>query len=344
MTGWSAVGDEGLSRQGVIRRLQQAAGEALRDVSTGSPFCLLDFPDHRNVGDSAIWLGEETYFREHRGAGPRYVASLTDFSEAALRAAAPDGPIFLHGGGNFGDLYPRHQEFREHVLERFPDREVIQLPQSIHFADSARVTRAARVIAHHRRFRLLVRDQPSYDFAAANFDCEVGLCPDMALFLGVLDRRGAPEVDVLYLLRTDQERVVGAATGRRGGTWRATDWLAESRFSVPPYRLAGIARTLAGGGPLDRAALRRASYAAVARARTARGCRILSAGRVVVTDRLHAHLLCLLLGIPHAALDNSYGKLGRFLDAWTGEAPGVRRATSLEEAEEWASSLLQQPL
>ena len=57
---------------------------------------------------------------------------------------------------------------------------------------------------------------------------------------------------------------------------------------------------------------------------------------MVVTDRLHAHLLSLLLAIPHAVLDNTYGKLGRFLDAWTGDAPGVHRFGTAEEALAWA--------
>jgi pyruvyl transferase EpsO len=84
-------------------------------------------------------------------------------------------------------------------------------------------------------------------------------------------------------------------------------------------------------------ALRTAAYEAAARARVLRGCRLLSSGRVVITDRLHAHILCLLLGIPHAVLDNTYGKLGRFLETWTGEA-AVHRAGSIGDAEDWAAA------
>jgi pyruvyl transferase EpsO len=87
-----------------------------------------------------------------------------------------------------------------------------------------------------------------------------------------------------------------------------------------------------------RGSLRLARYDAAAGARVARGCRLLSSGRVVITDRLHAHLLCLLLGIPHGVLDNTYGKLARFLDTWTGEAALVRRFASPDEAHDWASA------
>ena len=340
VSGAAAVRDDGTSRESIIRQLQGKASAELRGAGDGAPFCLLDFPDHRNVGDSAIWLGEVAFFREHRQAEPRYVSSMAAFSEAALRASVPEGPIFIHGGGNFGDLYPRHQEFREHLLERFPDREIIQLPQSIHFQDPQRVAGTARAIARHRKFRFFVRDQSSYEFAVANFDCEVRLCPDLALFLGALDRKRLPEVDVLYLLRTDQERALGATTRPPGSTSRVADWLVENRVSIRAHKLLGIAGVLRGGGWPEPIALRKAWYDAAARARLVRGCRLLSSGRVVITDRLHGHLLSLLLGIPHAVLDNSYGKLHRFLDVWTGEADSVHRASSIEDAESWAASAL----
>ena len=246
----AAVRDDGTSRESIIRQLQGKASAELRGAGDGAPFCLLDFPDHRNVGDSAIWLGEVAFFREHRQAEPRYVSSMAAFSEAALRASVPEGPIFIHGGGNFGDLYPRHQEFREHLLERFPDREIIQLPQSIHFQDSQRVAGTARAIARHRKFRFFVRDQSSYEFAVANFDCEVRLCPDLALFLGALDRKRLPEVDVLYLLRTDQERALERRPGRQApphawptGWWRTGSPSGRTSFSASPVCCAGA------GGP-----------------------------------------------------------------------------------------------
>ena len=321
----------------VLGRLRGIAVDALRGAGGEAPFALLDFPDYANVGDSAIWLGTTAYFSAHRGRGPRYVSSIDTFSEAALRASVPGGPIFVQGGGNFGDLWPRHQEFREHLLERFPDREIIQLPQSIHFEDPARAARTARAIVRHGRFRLLVRDRASHDFAAARFDCEVVLCPDMALFIGALDRE-PPETDVFYLLRTDKERAVAEGVGRRDDTRRVADWLAESRLSMEAAHLRCIVHQLRRGR-WGRLAMRGAGYEAAARARVLRGRRLLTSGRVVITDRLHAHILCLLLDIPHAVLDNTYGKLGRFLDTWTGEAAGVHRAAAIDDAERWAAAV-----
>jgi pyruvyl transferase EpsO len=100
--------------------------------------------------------------------------------------------------------------------------------------------------------------------------------------------------------------------------------------------LLGVVQQLRRGR-WGRLAMRGAWYEAAAKARVLRGCRLLSSGRVVITDRLHAHILCLLLGIPHSVLDNTYGKLGRFLDTWTGRAAGVHRAASIDDAERWAA-------
>ena len=64
----------------------------------------------------------------------------------------------------------------------------------------------------------------------------------------------------------------------------------------------------------------------MARRRLAHGYALLAAGRTVVTDRLHGHLLCVLLGIPHVVLDNRYGKNRALFEAWTHDVPFARWA------------------
>lgn len=332
----AAEGRSSAAASELLERLEARAAEELADLA-GQPFALVDFPDHANVGDSAIWLGTTTFFRRHHHSEPRYVASISAFSAAALRRAHPEGPILIHGGGNFGDLWPRHQQFRERLLERFRGRPIVQLAQTVHYQNPAAADRTARAIARHGNVRLLVRDRPSLEYAAAKFDCPVRLCPDLALCLGPQQRPAEPEVDVLCLLRTDRERAVAAPAAREGIRVRVADWLGEARLPVYLEELAAVAARFRDRSKA-RGSLRLARYDAAAGARVARGCRLLSSGRVVITDRLHAHLLCLLLGIPHGVLDNSYGKLARFLDAWTGEAASVRRFASPDEALDWASA------
>ena len=46
-----------------------------RHVTPGEPYALVDFPDHPNVGDSAIWLGEIALLRFQRRMGTVRVTS-----------------------------------------------------------------------------------------------------------------------------------------------------------------------------------------------------------------------------------------------------------------------------
>jgi pyruvyl transferase EpsO len=279
-----------------------------RHIRPGQPYALLDFPDHANVGDSAIWLGEIALLG-HVGAGdPAYVSRWDDFDEAAFRAACPTGPILIHGGGNLGDIWSHHQHFREDLLTRFRDRTIVQLPQSIHFRDPANRMRFARIARAHPDFHLYVRDQPSLMLAGRHLDCPVTLAPDSAFGLGALARPVAPNHPLLLLLRTDSERAArddGPLLEVPGVI--ARDWLEE-----PP---------VTQHDPTARAQLR-----------VERGLRLLSRGERIVTDRLHGHILSLLLGIPHVVLDNDYGKVGAYLAAWTRDDPCVAQAASAMEA------------
>ncbi|MGO8019861.1 polysaccharide pyruvyl transferase family protein, partial [Rhizobium leguminosarum] len=92
------------------------------------PLAILDFPDIRNCGDSAIWLGEIAYLKDRFGKRPDYVFITADFSADELKKRVPTVPIFIHGGGNFGDIWFSHQDFREAIMERFPDRQIVQFP------------------------------------------------------------------------------------------------------------------------------------------------------------------------------------------------------------------------
>src|SRR3546814_1860808 len=83
-------------------------------------------------------------------------------------------------------------------------------------------------------------------------------------------------------------------------------------------------------------------YERQARARVQRGIAMLSQGRSVITDRLHGHILSTLLDIPHVTLDNSYRKIGNFIDVWTRRVDILRTATSLDEAAAKASVLIRE--
>ena len=81
------------------------------------------------------------------------------------------------------------------------------------------------------------------------------------------------------------------------------------------------------------------TFAPLAEAWVTRAQQLVMAADVVVTERLHGHLLCLLAGVPHVVLDGGYGKIGAVLDGPTGASPLVHRAGSVDEAVAIASDI-----
>lgn len=298
----------------LVRTLERRVDETLDPLLMGvDRVALLDFPNYANVGDSAIWLATVAYLHA-RGIRVSYTAGRENFDAAHARAKLGEGVVLLTGGGNLGDVWEAHQAFREHVVAALPDRRIIQLPQSIQFHNEANVRRARRCFDAHPDLTILVRDRVSLDVASNTFRAAVHLCPDMAFSLGPLGRVGAPEQPIVRLVRQDKE-------GRASATERAVDWAVQPSNGARQVHDV-LSRTLVRY-PRRARALRRplsALYDRLARGRLDYGIRLLSAGETVITDRLHGHVLCLLLGIRHFLFGDRYGKLERFRDAWTANA------------------------
>lgn len=302
-------------------------------VSYGQPYALLDFPAHSNIGDSAIYAGELAFFDDHVGRAPSYVCAVGTYRDD-VETFCPEGPLFLHGGGNFGSMWQQYQRFRHRVIARYPHRRIVQLAQSIYYKpnDRENLEEGKRLIGAHPDFTLMVRDQHSYDFAKTEFDCEVILCPDAAHCLLELHLRGQARHQVLSLMRQDKEAVYQDMLSRLRDEGPVIDWGRQPLARTPIDRI--VERYISPSLPNNGALMRRRErmYRRQAAYRLACGVRMLSRGQIIVSDRLHAHLIAGLMGKPHISLDNSYGKIGRYIATW-GKDEQTLQVSNLQEVE-----------
>jgi pyruvyl transferase EpsO len=330
----------------IVRRLADQARARLAPLARRFSHCaLIDFPNHSNVGDNAIWLGEITWLAES-GIRLRYRCDVKSYDRTALaQSIGNDGVILIHGGGNLGDIWPRHQRLRETVIRDFRDRPIVQLPQTMHFQSAESLDRTRAVFDAHPDLTLLLRDETSLELARNEFRAQSLLCPDMAFYLGALPRPRSPERDIFWLRRGDREATSGAEAPAEAGL-EVADWVDGRQPLLDRARraLRRVPARLLSRHPDHRRTVGRmieATYDWQARRRVRFGCRLLASGSVVVTDRLHAHILSLLLGIPHVILDNNYGKLRRFCETWnTLSSPLVRWADAPADALAAARALL----
>ncbi len=321
-------------------------------IPPGTRVALINFPNHANAGDPALWLGELTSLRRV-GARIIYRASWASYRREDLaRVLRPADTILLHGGGNFGDLYLHNQAHtRLCVLADFPHHRTLQLAQSIWFQEARHRQQLKERCEAHDDFTLLVRDAQSLQLARAHFHVPIHLCPDMAFALGSRPRMAKPRIDILWLARSDVESS-GYPAPRHEPDVAVVDWLTdlpdEEPWPWPDRLLASVNRRLhqqaqtADEGSVWSRHILAATFAPMARHWTDRGCRILARGRVVVTDRLHGHLLALLQNIPHVLIDNSYGKLRTMYDTWTHASTCAHWAESPAAALEKARQLAAQ--
>ena len=313
----------------------------------GTRCALVGYPDHWNVGDAAIWWGTRRLL-DAIGVHVEYTCDPWSYEPAALRTALPEGPILILGGGNLGDAYRHEQSLREQVLTDFPQRRIIQLPQSIWFASSKRAESLADTLLHAGDVTLLLRDAASLSFAREMFRCNSALCPDAAVALDLAGAGAAAEVPLLALWRTDSEAREHAGGGGEGVV--VADWTAPGPEIGLMSTAARRFQEWVGDPPAEigscsvrrRMAWRHMPWLwdQLAEDRTLRGCRLLSRGRVVLTDRLHAHLLCTLMRKPHVVCDSTNGKIFAYRDTWPIVDPLVRFASSRAEAVEVARDLL----
>ena len=291
-----------VSSSDLVTQLRDKCHAALQEVvpkadAESVPYALLDFPIYANIGDSVIWEGSRKWLEQHHGEPPAYVCSTFDLSLSALDRLAPDGPIYINGGGNFGDLYPKHQRFRFELVRRYGSR-VVHLPQSIHFKSDQAIEDAKEL--SRLGSRIMVRDHPSLE-VAKRLGFEPLLVPDAAFCLGPQKRIGAADRDLFVLKRIDREDTGDAISGM--------DWSGEVPLTWAYSAAKSVIR--------EKRFSKLAAFDTLTKMRLRRGIAMLSRGRAVATDRLHGHIVSTLLGIPHFVSDNSTGKLTAFGEAWT---------------------------
>ena len=315
--------DEGISTpaRDIEARVNDLA-RTLRELVGQRPVALFDWPNYPNAGDHFIWLGEKVLFKNRLGCEVLYECTLHQLDILRVTRLPPETVLVIHGGGNFGDLWDHHQRFREAIIAAFPDRRIIIMPQTVHFVSRERLEQSARGMRLHPDLHVMARDQDSLATLRSrmglsnchlHIDSAFALQPIISALLATFTAK--PERDVLYLLRRDIEsaRTAPPADSSARYDWGRADDMARFAIDTPSPESIDPARDIFDG-ELDSYSWRQL-WAAV---------RLFSEGRRIVTDRLHGHILAIMMRKEHDLHDNSYGKNSAFYTTWTRASPLVR--------------------
>ena len=256
-----------------------------------------------------------------------------------------------HGGGNWGDLWPSvqkvriQQSFRSLVQHNFS---IFGMPQSLHYRYKESEAHDARLfkrelrkgaelansnnekVDNHASIVLSWREQESCDRARTLYPfVKHLLIPDIAFRLGPYMPESVPDnkkVDFLLLLRRDHESTVFTSVDEDEGdddesSTFVTGDNATQRISVAvvsAMKMVAPNRSFRVVDWEDRWTLFHSTDPFFSET----SIRLLSMGRVVISDRLHASILAFLSGMPFVYLDQSTGKISKSLnvafDTWEG--------------------------
>ena len=148
-------------------------------------------------------------------------------------------------------------------------------------------------------------------------------------------------LDVSCLLRDDKELLVEKrddvrrVVSARGLSYEINDWLDER--NVVASKLNGLASRIVTRVPVGYGlsvpflTYCRRHYA---RQRFLFGMKLLGRGKKVITDRLHGHIMSILLGKENLTFDSLDGKVSAFHETWTWADPNSRMISSIAELEE----------
>lgn len=320
------------STEAFIVHMQQTARSILdKLIPNDAEIILLDYPNNTNVGDSLIWLGTLAYLNS-RGLKISYVCDTRNYNFEKLKEKIKTNTIvLLNGGGNFGTLWEEVHNFRLRAIKDLKNIPIIQLPQTIHFDKQEKIDEINQLISQHGQFSLIVRSQYCYDFAKSRFNTDVYLSPDMAFFIGAIKNAELPNIDCLAIARADIEsscELSGILENLKDEyALKKTDWLEAGLAERILHRIemhTGLVRKVIDPHNMQLIQL----WNALSNLRLKRGIALLTNAKIVIADRLHVHILSILLNKPHVIIDNNYGKLKHFHETWTHLSPSHQYATN----------------
>ncbi len=285
---------------------------------------LLDLPNHANSGDQLIYQGELELLAA-LNKYPRYESSRYFFNANKIKA---DDCILMHGGGNMGDLYPKHEEFRRMIAEEFRNNKIVMLPQTVHFQDARQLEISANIYAKHDNLTLCARDFRSLDIFMKHFSKNKILClPDAAFGIRKLRCNNPPTKKVLLLQRADKESSIdNIHLQELLRHVDVSDWPSfENHWKTSVAHNVALIINIAILHVLKLFGLHWKEKHDVfglvklhnRQALIDEAVNFLCKYDTTFTTRLHGHILAEILHKKNVVVDNNYGKNREFFEAWS---------------------------
>lgn len=269
-------------------------------------YILLDLPYYSNIGDILIWKGTEDFLKDVPGQClGRHSKETFDF-----HPLSKDCTILLLGGGNFGDIWREHQEFRLEVMRLYPENHIIVLPQTVYYESDEVFIEDVQKMNQHHHLTICVRDAYSAELLKERgFTGRLLTLPDMAFCIKkeeLLENMAEASQKSLILFREDKELKEPNLSIKYLNSF-FSDWPQMQESGTQAWQFLMTHKD----DEADSFFLNEFFPQQIKA-----GVEFVSSFKEVYSTRLHVAILRLLLEQPVKMIDNSYGKNLNFYNTW----------------------------
>lgn len=295
--------------------------------------------DYGNIGDIAISAAQREYIMKTLSD---YTVVKIPISQTGLvnhsikKQIKPDDLVTIIGGGNMGAIYPSIEILRQLVIRSFPHNRIVCFPQTLDWDKSAEsnsaLQRIIKTYSQHPDIHVFARESITHtklnELFSMYSNVNVGLVPDIVMS-ATAELLGATDClepsGILRCLRNDKEVALTAVQYAL-----LDDALAKTGLKVDKTD------THAGGSKLSEVHCEKLLADKLSQFRSA---------KLVVTDRLHGMILCLLSGTPCLVLPNSNHKIRQTWLDWLSEHPRLIfvEIEQFDEIPSFINTLLSEP-
>lgn len=172
---------------------------------------LIYTPIHENLGDHAIAIAEMTILDE-LGIGYTEItqAEIHKLKEFGLLRLFNNTKVFINGGGNLGTLWFDVEEAFRSIMIAAPKADILIFPSTIYYEDTdfgrKEFENSKKIYNNHKSLALYARENISYEIMKNAYK-NVKLVPDMVFYLNKCEKNVARNGAVLCL-RKDLERTI----------------------------------------------------------------------------------------------------------------------------------------
>lgn len=288
-------------------------------------YILLDLPYFSNVGDILIWQSAKDLLKEVPYKCI-YSASIETYKKKEIPYKAI---VIFMGGGNWGDLWIRHQKFRQRVLKDYPYNKIVQLPQSAYWKDTDAMAFDSKLFSNHRApIILMAREKKTfYLFQEEYTFAKSVLVPDLVLSFNVQNYCKKHRIKIiegkgkLLVQRCDAEKNMYQPKLSGENFAEISDWpcmknaLLEDKVYNVIMKFVSFTMPQAIMLKLKDFFFKNILIHSYIRS----GINYLNMFESIYSTRLHAGVLAWLLGKQTFIIDNSYGKCSGVYDEWVSD-------------------------